>query len=98
MFDVEIEDKRMTKKFDISLVSHRTVEALLQFCGISPNATHKKLDMTLNRQRIEFQGAKPNKVKKTQFRPKKAENELQNDDKPEAREEEDDGEEQEVEA
>ena len=54
MFDVKIEDKRMTKKFDISLVSHRTVEALLQFCGIAANQTHKTLDSTLNKQRIEF--------------------------------------------
>jgi hypothetical protein len=29
MFDVQIEDKRITKKYDVNLISHRTVEALL---------------------------------------------------------------------
>ena len=53
MFNTKIEDKRLAKNFDVSKISHKTVEALLKFIGVEQQATHKRLDMTLNKQRIE---------------------------------------------
>jgi len=83
MFDVKIEDKRLTKAFDTSKISHKTIEALLKFVGLEMQTTHKRLDLTLNKQRIDVQGAEPNRVKKKNHVPVKAneEDDLEREEK-----------------
>lgn len=64
MLSVKIEEKRMSKPFDVSMINPETIEALLKFIQLQPDDDQFKLDKKLNKQRIEVQGQKPNKVKK----------------------------------
>ncbi len=48
----------------MSIVSSKTIEALLMFLGIEPDDHRYILDNKLNQHRIEIQGQKPTKIKK----------------------------------
>lgn len=61
---VKIENKRMSKAFDVSIITAKTVEALLNYIQLQSDDDHLGMDKKLNKQRIEIQGVKPNKVKK----------------------------------
>ena len=63
MLKVKIEDKRMTKPLDVSIISAQTIEGLLKFIQLQPDDSKQVMDQKLNKQRIEVQGQKPNKVK-----------------------------------
>jgi len=57
--------KRIKKDLDINVVSAKTIEALLRYLGIEPEEHPYALDNKLNQKRIEIQGQKPNKIKKS---------------------------------
>lgn len=63
---LKIEDKKIKQDLKIDIVSAKTIEALLKFLGIEPDEHRYLLDAKLNQHRIEIQGQKPTKIKKTQ--------------------------------
>lgn len=57
-------DRRVRKDFNVSLITPKTIEALLRFLELEPDEKPKQLDIKLNQHRIEIQGQKPNRIKK----------------------------------
>ena len=47
------------------VVTAKTIEAMMKYLGIEPEDTRYGLDNKLNQHRIEIQGQKPNKIKKS---------------------------------
>jgi hypothetical protein len=58
-------DRKVRKEFNTSGIQAKTIEALLRFLELEPDEKPKQLDIKLNQHRIEIQGQKPNRVKKT---------------------------------
>lgn len=54
MMRVKIEDKRMSKAFDVSIISEQSIEGLLKYIQLAPDDDMYKLDKKLNKQRIEI--------------------------------------------
>lgn len=48
ILSVKIEDKRMSKAFDVSIITPQTLEGLLKFIQIQPDDSYHKLDKKLN--------------------------------------------------
>lgn len=46
MGSIKIEDRKLNKPFDVSLVNSHTVDALLQYLQLQPNAHAEALDKT----------------------------------------------------
>jgi signal recognition particle subunit SEC65 len=57
-------ERKVRKDFNVSLITAKTIEALLRFLELEPNENPKSLDLKLNQHRIEIQGQKPNRIKK----------------------------------
>jgi hypothetical protein len=68
---VKVEDTRITTECDVSLISDRTIEALLKFLDLNPEDNRFDMDKKLNARRIDIQGTKPNKFRKQEV-PEKA--------------------------
>jgi hypothetical protein len=69
---VKVEDRRITKSVDVSLITEKTIEALLNYLHLLPEDNKYTLDKKLNQERRDFVGVKPNRLAKT-IKPKKAE-------------------------
>lgn len=54
----------MSKPFDISTINPEKIEQLLRYIQLNTDDTRANLDQKFNKQRIEIQGVKPNKVKR----------------------------------
>lgn len=61
---VKVEDTRITTECDVTLITDKTIEALLKFIGLDPADDRFVMDKKLNAKRIEIQGTKPNKFSK----------------------------------
>jgi hypothetical protein len=46
--NIKIEDKRMAKEFNVSIITDKTIEGLLRFIQLTPEDTNHKLDKKLN--------------------------------------------------
>jgi hypothetical protein len=69
-------DRKVRKEFNVSAIQPRTIEALLRFLELEPDEKPKSLDLKLNQHRIEIQGQKPNRIKKT-LKPSKLDDYIQ---------------------
>lgn len=57
---VTIKKDRASKPFDVSLISSKTIEALLKFIDCVPEEVRvTDFDKTLNKQRLDVAGAQP---------------------------------------
>lgn len=80
---IRVENSRVTTECDVSIISDKTIEALLKHIGLDPvdvegeppkftQELKFKMDEKLNSRKMDIQGAKPNKIKKSNV-PEKAE-------------------------
>ena len=60
---VKIESSRVTTECDVSLITDKTIEALLKYIGLDPEDNRFDMDKKLNSKRLDIQGIKPNKFK-----------------------------------
>ena len=49
MLSVKIEEKRMSKPFDVSMINPEAIEALLKFIQLQPDDDQFKMDKKLNK-------------------------------------------------
>jgi hypothetical protein len=72
MKNVKVEDIRIAKSVDVSIITAKTIETLLEYLDLLPEDNKYTLDKKLNTHVRRIEGAKPNKFTKT-IVPKKAE-------------------------
>lgn len=68
---VKVEDKRVARKVDVTLITEKTIEALLNYLQLLPEDNKYSLDKKLNKVLRYNTGAKPNRLLKS-VKPEKA--------------------------
>jgi hypothetical protein len=63
--NVKVEDIRITKSVDVSIITAKTIETLLEYLDLLPEDNKYTLDKKLNTHVRRIEGAKPNKFTKT---------------------------------